>query len=118
MDYDDEYETVFPLPFWVVLLAGLIICLPGCATVTAESHPGYDGPPMVLHTQGGDMVRLTSQPCPNSNGWLTMNKADMLYQGKNYEACWFVMGTYVVVMDSNGDVSPIPAQAFKRDEGV
>ena len=32
MDYDEEYETVFPLPFWAILIVGVLICLPGCAT--------------------------------------------------------------------------------------
>jgi hypothetical protein len=38
MDYDDEYETVFPLPFWALLLLVVIVCIPGCAT-TKEADP-------------------------------------------------------------------------------
>lgn len=38
MDYDDEYETVFPLPFWAVLIVSLIVILPGCATVKEKEE--------------------------------------------------------------------------------
>ena len=35
MDEDENYETVFPLPFWFLLLCGALFSCTGCAS--AES---------------------------------------------------------------------------------
>lgn len=78
----------------------------------------YVGPAMVLEDQNGNKVKLTKEPCKNSTGWLKLSTAQMRYQGKDYLACWFILGSYVIVLDSNGDASGIPVQAFKPEEGV
>ena len=40
-------------------------------------------------------------------------KADLLYKGKNYAACWAVgLDGNIYVVDETGDTSAIPMQAF------
>ncbi len=97
-------------------LALAFMILAGCASVERKSV--YDGSPMVLQSSDGDRVRLTSEPCPNVSGWLAMSTAEMLYKGVKYLACWFPLGQHVIILDSNGDASAVPAQAFRPEEGV
>lgn len=58
-------------------------------------------------------VTLHNAPCehPWLKGW---RKASMTYQGKDYEACWMHNDGVVYLIDSSGDLTPVPAQAFKK----
>jgi len=109
--------------FAAVALAVIILplLLGGCATITPPPQPSksaYDGPPMVTTDGKGNSIRLTKAPCPNVSGWLSMSAAEMVFEGKQYKACWVMVGTVVLVFDSNGDATPIPAQAFKPETQV
>lgn len=101
--------------------AAAIILLPmllgGCAA-TIERKPAYDGPAMFIADSKGNSIRLTKAPCPNVSGWLAMSAAEMVYEGKQYKACWVLIGQTILVFDSNGDATPIPANAFKPEVGV
>lgn len=64
---------------------------------------------------GDNKLTLTDKPC-QLGGWFTgWLIAKMTYQGKKYDACWKLQGSTVVVVDSNGDMSNVPAQHFKKD---
>lgn len=102
----------------IVAIIAAVVFLAGCAAVPEASKSGYDGPPMIAKGRNGDYVRLTKDACPNTSGWLVMSSARMIYQGKEYRACWFMMGQYIIVVDSNGDASAIPAEAFRPEEAV
>lgn len=101
---------------FALLAVAMIALLAGCATV--ESKSAYDGPPLSISDREGNSIRLTKEPCPNVSGWLAMSVAQMVYEGKKYLACWVLVGTTVVVFDSNGDATPIPAMAFKQDSAL
>lgn len=105
---------------WLLVVAIAIFSFAGCTTLTPPqaSKSAYDGPPMVVSDGSGNSIRLTKAPCPNVSGWLSMSAADMTYEGKKYKACWVMVGNMVLVFDSNGDATPIPAQAFKPEIGV
>lgn len=45
------------------------------------------------------------------NGW---RQAAMTYKGKSYDACWMSNGGMVFILDSAGDLTPLPVTAFKR----
>jgi hypothetical protein len=69
-------------------------------------------------SNGNNRLTLTDKPC-QLGGWFTGWKiARMIYEGKPYEACWRIQGETVVVVDSNGDMSNVPARAFKKDVEV
>ena len=63
----------------------------------------------------GNSVRLLDEPCPDVPQWMNLRKADMFYRGKNYKACWVVIGTVVVILDDNGDSTALPIHQFVKD---
>ena len=68
---------------------------------------------LTARDQAGNYVTLMSDACvvgPWLKEWKT---AVFLYKGKQYEACWKLQGTTVVILDSAGEVTPLPAGAFK-----
>lgn len=110
-------RRVGALVWLLFLVAAIAFGLAGCATLTPPqaSKSAYDGPPMVLQAQNGDRIRLLKDACPNVSGWLAMSTAEMVYQGTKYLACWFGMGGNIIILDSNGDGTAIPAQAFQPE---
>lgn len=69
-------------------------------------------------SNGNNRLTLTDKDC-QLGGWFKGWKvARMVYDGKTYEACWKLQGETVVVVDSAGDMSNVPAQAFKKDVEV
>ena len=73
---------------------------------------------MTVKAPDGDSVTLHEEQCATSP-WLTEWKsATMIYQGKQYAACWRLQISservpVVVVLDSGGDVTTLPMQVFK-----
>lgn len=100
---------------WLLVVVIAIFSLAGCATPPQASKSAYDGPAMLLADGQGNFIRLKKDPCPNVSGWLAMAMAEMTYQGKPYKACWMLVGSTVLVLDSNGDATTIPMQAFKPE---
>ena len=73
---------------------------------------------LVVRDAAGNVVSLHEAPC-TSFAWLKEWKtATFKYEGKSYKACWRLVGSSVVVLDSIGDVTPIPAAAFTKETGV
>lgn len=66
----------------------------------------------------GNMFRLREEPCEQSSGWLKLRKADVHWQGKDFVVCWVPVGQMVVVFDDSGDITPIPARLFRKEQGV
>ncbi len=51
--------------------------------------------------------------------WLKQWKtASIVFEGKVFAACWAVLGPDVVVLDSAGDIYPVPAAMFKVETGT
>ena len=72
---------------------------------------------LVLRDQAGNVVKLHETDCKQP--WMKKWKqATFEYEKKIFQACWRLVGSTVVVMDSAGDVTPLPAQAFMRESGV
>ncbi len=73
---------------------------------------------MVAKDGSGNSVTLGETECvaaPWLKDWKT---ATMFYEGKTYAACWRLQGNLVVVLDSAGDVTPIPMTSFRPETGV
>lgn len=94
---------------WCSIIAAAV-WLAGCAVPKVESF--------ILAGRDGDYIRIHSSPCEQSSGWLKMQKADMRFKGKDYAACWFAVGSTVVVIDEAGDTSAVPVSYFKKEEAV
>ena len=72
---------------------------------------------LVVRDAAGNVVKLHETDCKQP--WMKKWKqATFEYEKKRYDACWRLVGSTVVVMDSAGDVTPLPAQAFSKETGV
>ena len=71
---------------------------------------------------GENSVTLTEEPCTLGGWFKDWKKANWIYAGQRYEACWRMQqsqnGPIVHTVDSAGDVGSLPPQAFKRDEAI
>ena len=73
---------------------------------------------LVAQDQQGNRLTISDKPCSHA-GWLKDWKhADLLYQGKQYVACWKPIGDHVLVIDNSGDVFPFPIGMFRKEEGA
>ena len=97
--------TILPMPFWAALL---------CVAISLWSSRVYAEDSFTVRN-GEDWVRIIDKPCPAAPAWLGLRLAEMKYQGKEYKACWIVVGKFVVILDDSGDKTPVPAEAFKKD---
>lgn len=73
---------------------------------------------MVVRDGTGNILTLHNEQCvaaPWLKGWKT---ATFVYDGKTFAACWREQQGTIVVLDSAGDVTPVPAHLFKRETGV
>jgi hypothetical protein len=66
----------------------------------------------------GNVVRLLDEPCDVTSGWMKARKAYYKYEGKEYKSCWIAVRDLVLVFDETGDVTPLPVQAFRKEEGA
>ena len=73
---------------------------------------------LVVRDPSGNSVSLHTGQCSTSPWLKEWKAATMVYQGKRYDACWRLQGSTVVILDSGGDITPVPAQAFKEEIGV
>lgn len=58
-------------------------------------------------------VTLHDSQCgqPWLDGW---KRASMTYRGKDFEACWMHQEGVIFLLDSAGDLTPLPVNAFKK----
>ena len=68
-------------------------------------------------TATGDRMRAFNEPCALATGWLAkgLKRAEIVYQGKTYAACWTIVDRTVVFFDEAGDVSRAPMAVFSKD---
>lgn len=112
-EYEEEKQPRKTIsPYWAIAAAILGV---GLALAAAKV---YGSEALIVRGQGGDWVRIFDEPCPGVPAWLKLRRAEMLYQGKQYAACWRAEDATVLIFDDNGDFSLVPAQAFQKDEGV
>lgn len=99
--------------WWIfALMVVAIILVPLKCARAGQSYIAQDAQ--------GTVVRLLDAPCTSikaTDEWFskwaaTLMRASMRYRGKNFDACWFVVGAVVVVIDSALDVTPLPISAF------
>jgi hypothetical protein len=110
-------KTILPAPLWILLICVAIVLTTGCATVaTNETERSKDVYSLV--NEKGDSIRLHDALCPDTPDWLDLRRAEMHYQGKDYQACWFGIGGHVVIIDSNKDKTAIPQRAFTKEDGT
>lgn len=103
------------------LLVLIIAISFGAAALVAWSS-GWAADTMSASDQNGK-ITLSLEPCAASPWLAEWKTASWLYKGKVYAACWRVQKTTsgadtVIVLDSDGMVTPIDPRQFKRDEGV
>jgi hypothetical protein len=109
-DAKEERRSLRP---WVgAVLAGM--CLALLFVFAREAY----GATYSLRAGNGDSITLTEAPCTQGPWFKDWRAARFVYQGKSYESCWRTVQDTVLVFDSGGDVSAIPMQAFKLDQGV
>ena len=64
----------------------------------------------------GSVLRLFEEPCDQVFPWgVKLRKAELKYGGKEYKACWFIIGRDVIVFDEAGDVSKVPINQFSKE---
>ena len=82
------------------------------------SASSYAVPTMVARDSAGNVITLQDNKCvaaPWLEKWKT---AVFVYQGKTYAACWRIQDGDVVVLDSDGAATFLPASIFKPETGV
>ena len=105
-------------PFWVSVVLGVgTIVLLALLLTDAKAADTY-----TLRI-GDHSVTLMQEPCDIGGWFKDWKKAQWIYEGKRYEACWRVQqgaqGNPVVhTIDSAGDVGTLPMQGFRKDEAV
>lgn len=88
----------------IVLILGAVVLVLGTCSVLAQTY----------QFQARDAtVTLHNEAC--SKGWLKgWKKASMTYKGQDYDACWMHNEGVVFILDSAGDLTPLPVNAFKK----
>lgn len=86
--------------------------------VLLAALPSYAADVYSVRDQSGNAIRLFDTPCKVAAPWMNLKKAEVFYGGKLFEACWIALGRYVLVLDSNGDATPISVASFKKEEGA
>jgi hypothetical protein len=94
----------------VLVLFILLFALLHIAPAIAASYVAKDA--------AGNVVRLLDEPCDVTTGWLKARKAYFRYEGKEYKSCWISLKDLVLILDETGDVTPLPVQAFRKEEGA
>ena len=91
---------------WLTFVLGMIVPVLGMAELVARD-------------QVGNYVILRKDACQASQ-WLQKDwkMADLFYDGRRFKACWRLAGQDVYLLDAAGDVSIVPAFAFKEETGV
>lgn len=91
-------------------LAAITFCL---FLIVADANAGF----MARDSQG-NTVKLRDTPC-ESHPWLSkFRAAEMHYEGRDFKACWSVIGSVVVVLDEAGDLSAIPITVFQKEQEI
>lgn len=84
-------------------MACMIVILLMCATVAMAK-------PVAIATQNGESITLHDDPCPLKNWKLAVYR---YANGKEVKGCWNPAGDLVITFWEDGDVMPVPPQAFK-----
>ena len=105
----ENTRTVAKIMRWL-LLGGVALVI-GLAAFSGKAQ----GETYILRDQQGNHVMLQQTPCkmPWLSKWF---EASMVFQEKPYAACWKLMGdgNTVMVLDSTGDLTALPLQAFRK----
>lgn len=105
--------------FLASALLGLLL-LGGCAGVQTRT-------PIAVHRDANVAVALFAEPCSSPKvkalipaEWLAQFQlADVLWQGKHYEACWTPTDGGSLIVDETGDSGFIPAgPGAKKPKGL
>lgn len=75
--------------------------------------PVWSWADMMLKDGSGNSIVLHEGKCTVLSWLKDWRQATMQYRGTMFEACWRIQGDMVVVLDSGGDVTPVPMQAFR-----
>lgn len=98
------------LPWYAWVIAALL-CWP--TVVFSESYS---------LTRETDKLTLTQEPCLQHEWLKKWKRANWVYLGKPYTACWQPQSdgqtVRIVVLDSEGVVSVFDPRSFKQDLGV
>ena len=72
---------------------------------------------------GEVVARLHDTPCVHNKMQEILREpgrfqaADIVWQGKPYNACWVLMDNQIIVVDETGDAGVLPQQGFRRASG-
>ena len=103
-EFDQIVRNTETVKRWVIML-GIGLILLGIGKAFAASY--------YLEDRAGNRITLHDTDCPVSflKGW---KQAAMRWKGQELTACWVASDGLVYVVDSLGDLTPIPVQAFRK----
>jgi hypothetical protein len=73
---------------------------------------------MVAVDPNGNRITLSETKCVISPWTTEWRNATFVYQGKTYAACWRIQGNLVIILDSGGDITPVPITNFGPETTV
>ena len=66
----------------------------------------------------GNTITISDQKCSIDSPWFkNWFDGTMIYNGKMFKVCWRLIPGKVLAIDSDGDVTAVPTQAFRKDVG-
>jgi hypothetical protein len=107
---NDEFETVFPLPLWFVLLVALLFGWP----LNAFSEPKFKA-----SAGNGAVVTLYSDPCQLTGTVTNLpGHATWVHNGKTSKGCWGAASGLVMFYWEDKTVGHASVEAFEALTGV
>ena len=106
---NEDFETVFPLPWYAVVLI-ILLCWP--SMVFAE-------PMYLTTTPNGTVITLHSEKCQLTEVVNLPKRATWREGIKTFEGCWGLspLGLVMFYFDDK-TVAMVPADSFQRVQGV
>ena len=100
---------------WIDKLAIAIILIVLALAIAPKAHAGTT---MVVEGQDGDKIILTENACTRFPELTTWKQGTFLYHGQRLAMCWKLQEGTVLVLDSQGDVTPVPQDAFHAETSI
>jgi len=106
----EEYEALEPGQRASVRIGLGVIALILFVIVMAHSA---NASTLTAKDASGNSVTISDEACTINSPWFKKwRRGTMTYNGKMLDICWRLAGTTVAVIDSEGDITPIPMRFF------
>lgn len=89
----------------IMVVIAFMMLMAQCSTANASSFMAKD--------TEGNTITVTDSPCSIQSSWFKKwHAGEMVYKGRVIQICWSLVGTTVVILDSDGEVTPVPVRVF------